>query len=194
MPAYQTGGVLIMNTSQAFSSIADLFAAHAFRIPEAIAVRCAQEQLTYSELNKSAGQLAGMLRSLGAQRGTLIAICVERSIHLVIGLLGTLKTGAAYVPLDPEYPKERLAYMIADSAAPILLTQSWLADKLPRHEAFTLLMDHDRPQQPGRTPDSQLQLTADDLAYMIYTSGSTGKPKGAMNTHGGILNRLLWMQ
>ena len=183
-----------MNTSQAFSSIADLFAAHAFRIPEAIAVRCAQEQLTYSELNESAGQLAGMLRSLGAQRGTLIAICVERSIHLVIGLLGTLKTGAAYVPLDPEYPKERLAYMIADSAAPILLTQSWLADKLPRHEAFTLLMDHDRPQQPGRTPDSQLQLTADDLAYMIYTSGSTGKPKGAMNTHGGILNRLLWMQ
>ena len=126
-----------------------------------------------------------------------MGICVERSLEMVIGLLGILKAGGAYVPLDPGYPRERLEYMLVDSSVSVLLTQEHLLDSLPAHSAQVVIcLDRDwealLAAQPGGNPVSS--LTPGNLAYMIYTSGSTGKPKGAMNTHGGIGNRLLWMQ
>lgn len=152
-------------------------------------------QLTYRELNERANQLAHYLQALGVGPDTLVGICMERSLEMVIGLLGILKAGGAYVPLDPTYPPERLAFMLADAEAPVLLTQHHLQKRLPPMAAHLISLDSDWPQiaqQPRCTPPSQVQ--SHNLAYMIYTSGSTGQPKGALNSHAGIVNRLLWMQ
>jgi amino acid adenylation domain-containing protein len=169
------------------------------RTPDAIAVRFEQQILTYAELNGQANQLAHFLQELGVQPETLVGICAERSLQMVIGLLGILKAGGAYVPLDPDYPPERLQMMLEDARMPILLTQAHLLERLPLQE--NNIVDHvlclDRDWQriaiaPDANPISNIQ--PDHLAYVIYTSGSTGTPKGAMNTHRGICNRLLWMQ
>ncbi len=164
--------------------------------PHAVAVQFEDLKLTYAELNRRANQLAWKLRSLGVGTGVLVAICVERSLEMVVGLLGTIKSGAAYVPLDPAYPKDRLAYMMNDGQAPVLLTQSSLTTALPEHQALVLRLDSDWLEQIASQPDQNPDVVLDDadLAYVIYTSGSTGQPKGAMNTHAGIRNRLLWMQ
>jgi amino acid adenylation domain-containing protein len=188
------GSGSFMHGSQAFSTIADLFAIQADRMPGAIALSCGDRGMSYAALNAEARKLAHKLRALGVQRGSLVAICIERSLEMVIGLLGILKAGAAYVPLDPGYPKERLAYMMDDSASEVLLTHSALSLRLPPHHGPTLFLDANWQQEITPANDAAIALTPDDLAYVIYTSGSTGKPKGAMNTHGGILNRLLWMQ
>ena len=127
-------------------------------------------------------------------RETLVAICAERSLEMVIGLLAILKAGGAYVPLDPDYPQERLAFMLVDAKAPVLLTQKpSVIAKLPGHSADVICLDkfsEGRNQRKSR----ERREWRENLAYVIYTSGSTGKPKGAMNTHRGICNRLLWMQ
>jgi amino acid adenylation domain-containing protein len=164
--------------------------------PDKPAVVFEEQQLTYGELERQANQLAWKLRSLGAGRGVLVGICAERSLEMVVGLLGILKSGAAYVPLDPGYPKDRLAYMMADAEAPVLLTQQHLYEQLRNQHACVLCLDSEWQKEISEQPCTApgVEFCDADLAYVIYTSGSTGQPKGAMNTHGGIRNRLLWMQ
>ncbi|MGB8355653.1 MAG: amino acid adenylation domain-containing protein [Chthoniobacteraceae bacterium] len=159
--------------------------------PDAVAVTFEDSQLSYRELNNRSNKLAHELQRRGAGPETLVAICAERSLEMVIGLLAVLKAGGAYVPLDPDYPQERLAFMLSDAKSPVLLTQSHLTSRLPEHSADVILMDQFEGES-GKNPESD--VNAENLAYVIYTSGSTGKPKGAMNTHRGICNRLLWMQ
>jgi amino acid adenylation domain-containing protein len=165
------------------------------RAPEATAVVFEGDSLTYRQLNARANQLARYLRGLGVGPDTLVAICVERSLEMVVGLLGILKAGGAYVPLDPEYPQERLAFMLADAGSQVLLTHSGLQGSLRAHTGKVVRLDADWPRIAGEGVDNVTSsVGADHLAYMIYTSGSTGRPKGAMNTHRAIVNRLLWMQ
>jgi amino acid adenylation domain-containing protein len=170
-----------------------LFEAQAARTPQAVAVVFEDLELTYEELELRANQIARRLQQLGVGPNRFVAICVERSLEMVVGLLGILKAGGTYVPVDPDYPAERIEFMLADAAAPVLLTQSHLAARLPKAGAATVLyLDTDITEGTSTRPPCA--AGPDDLAYMIYTSGSTGKPKGAMNAHRGIVNRLLWMQ
>jgi len=175
-------------------TVVDLFEAQVQASPEAVALVFEETQLSYAELNARANRLAHALIERGVGPDVLVALCVERSIDMVVGLLGILKAGGAYVPLDPDYPAERLAFMLADSAAPLLLTQSALADTLPAGGADVILLD--APAAFAERPaDNPARRTGPDhLAYAIYTSGSTGRPKGALNAHRGLSNRLLWMQ
>lgn len=169
--------------------------AHAERTPDAVAVILEDKELTYGELNRRANRLAHYLQGLGVGPEVLVGVCMQRSLEMVIALLGVLKAGAAYVPLDPTYPQERLAYMLEDSRPSVLLTQQHLSGALPVKEARVVCVDTRWPSI-GRESEANpaCRVVDDSLAYVIYTSGSTGKPKGAMNTHGGIWNRLLWMQ
>ena len=174
----------------------ELFEFQAEQTPDAIAAECEGRVLTYNELNRRANQVAWKLISFGTKPGDLVAICTDRSLEMITGLLGILKSGAAYVPLDPGYPKDRLAYMMRDAEASVLLTHTHLDALLPAHQARVLSLDSNWQEQMSSLPDNNpnIHLNEADLAYVIYTSGSTGQPKGAMNTHAGILNRLLWMQ
>ena len=172
-----------------------LFEAQAARTPEAVALVFEQTQLSYRELDRRANQLAHHLRSLGVQPDQLVGVCCERSIEMVVALYGIVKAGGAYVPIDPEYPADRVAFMIADAGVPVLLTQKHLIGQLPSHSARVVCLDSDWPEiSRARDAKPHDEISAANLAYMIYTSGSTGKPKGAMNEHRGICNRLLWMQ
>ncbi|GAA4184492.1 hypothetical protein GCM10022252_13500 [Streptosporangium oxazolinicum] len=203
------------------ATLGGMFEAQVARTPRAVAVEFEGERLTYAELEVRANRLAHRLRGLGVGPGSLVAVCAERSVELVVALLGVVKAGGAYVPLDPEYPPERLAFMLADAAVPVLLAQRAVLDVLPENvwgaardtapggpdavsdgpvntppEAasggvVTVVLD-DPLDGPG-TP-VEPSATSADAAYMIYTSGSTGRPKGVPNTHGGIRNRLGWMQ
>ncbi|MEK7327135.1 MAG: condensation domain-containing protein, partial [Chloroflexota bacterium] len=167
----------------------ELFEAQVERTPGAVAVTFGDQALTYRELNCRANQLAHHLQTLGVTPETLVGICVERSLEMVAGILGILKAGGAYVPLDPTYPTERLAFMLEDSQAPVLLTQSHLLAQLPPHNTTTVCLDSDWPtiaQSP--IANNQLPITPDHLAYVIYTSGSTGKPKGTLLQHRGLCN------
>jgi amino acid adenylation domain-containing protein len=166
----------------------ELFAAQAERTPNAIAITCDDQHMTYGELNRRANQLAHYLQSLGVGPEVLVGLCVERSLDLVVGILGILKAGGAYVPLDPAYPKERLAFMLEDAQSSVLLTQESLVAALPEHNARLVRLDADQAtfaQQPETNPRSG--VTASCLAYVIYTSGSTGTPKGAMVSHGNVV-------
>ncbi|MDK3158300.1 amino acid adenylation domain-containing protein [Kamptonema cortianum] len=160
--------------------------------PDAVAVVFENHSLTYRQLNLKANQLAHHLQSLGVGIETLVGVCTERSLEMVIALLAILKAGAAYVPFDPTYPKARLAFMLQDSQVQVLLTQSHLIESLPQHPAQIVDLDSDFSAYPA--DNLQVKVTPDNLAYVIYTSGSTGQPKGAMNLHRGVVNRLLWMQ
>jgi amino acid adenylation domain-containing protein len=176
--------------------IHQIFEAQAEKTPDKIAVVYEGKNLTYRELNQRANQLAHYLQSIGVGPESLVGIAVERSPEMIVGLYGILKAGGAYVPIDPTYPAERIAYMIEDADAPVLLTQQTLLEKLPHHKARVVRLDADwEGLIAGQdTKNPACKVTLDNLAYVIYTSGSTGKPKGSMNTHAGILNRLLWMQ
>jgi amino acid adenylation domain-containing protein len=172
-----------------------LFEEQVEKTPDAVAVVFEGQQLTYRELNDRSNQLAHYLRSLGVGADVLVGICVERSLEMVVGLLGILKAGGAYVPLDPEYPAERLRFMLSDSSVAVLLTQQKLLDSLPEQSAQILCLDTDWQTILELSQENlNSVVTPENLAYVIYTSGSTGQPKGAMNTHKGICNRLLWMQ
>ncbi|MBE9178531.1 amino acid adenylation domain-containing protein [Oculatella sp. LEGE 06141] len=165
------------------------------KTPEAIALTFNDQHLTYRELNARANQLAHYLQTLGITPDDCVGLCLERSLEMVVGLLAVLKAGAAYVPFDPSYPSERLAFMLRDTQVPILLTQSHLIETLPDSTATILCLDRDGwaiASSPATNPVSA--VAPDHLAYVIYTSGSTGQPKGAMNTHRGLSNRLQWMQ
>ncbi|MZG02114.1 non-ribosomal peptide synthetase/MFS transporter [Streptomyces sp. SID5614] len=172
------------------ATLPGLVAAQTARTPDAIAVGFGDETLTYAELDRAAARVARRLAREGIGPGSLVAVSAERSPDLLPGLLGVLRTGAAYTPLDPEYPSERLAFMLADSAAEVLLTQRRLP--VPEGCAARVLLLDDPAEWDGDGADP-VGPEADDLAYMIYTSGSTGRPKGVPNTHRAIVNRLLWM-
>ncbi|BAY09129.1 non-ribosomal peptide synthetase [Calothrix sp. NIES-2098] len=157
------------------------------RTPDAVAVVFHHQQLTYQELNQRANQLAHHLQNLGVGPEVLVGICVERSLEMVVGMLAVLKAGAAYVPLDPAYPQERLAFMMSDAQVQVLLTQEQLLTILPKHQATVICLDtgwKEISQYPQSQPVSNVQLS--NLAYIIYTSGSTGKPKGVLVTHKGL--------
>ena len=165
------------------------------RTPNAPALVFESQQATYRELNTRANQLAHRLCRLGVGPEKLVAICAERSVEMVVALLGVMKAGGAYVPLDPDYPEERLAAMLEDAKPPVLLTQERLLGILPELSIPTICLDRDWhaiAAEPEENP--AVTTTGEDQAYMIYTSGSTGKPKGVLNVHKGIVNRLLWMQ
>ncbi|HEY3566610.1 MAG TPA: amino acid adenylation domain-containing protein, partial [Thermoanaerobaculia bacterium] len=173
-----------------------LIEAQVDRAPDAVAVVSEGRALTYRELDRRANRLARRLLRLGVRPDSPVGICAERSLELMVGLLAILKAGGGYVPLDPEYPKDRLAYMVEDAlaglAAPVLLTQERLLPVLPVTGARIVLLDEALEDEPGERPAVPVDL--DQMAYLIYTSGSTGRPKGVMNSHRGIVNRLLWMQ
>jgi amino acid adenylation domain-containing protein len=172
-----------------------LFEEQVEREPDAIAVVFEEEHLTYKELNQQANCLAHHLKTLGVGPEVLVGICVERSLLMVVGLLGILKADGAYVPLDPAYPIERLAFMLEDSSVPVLLTQAQQLEKLPPHSARVVCLDSDWSeiaQKSDENPTSD--VTPDNLVYAIYTSGSTGNPKGVLIEHRGLLNLVKWHQ
>jgi amino acid adenylation domain-containing protein len=172
-----------------------LFEEQVARTPAAVALTFDGRHLTYRELNERANRLARHLSRAGVGRDSIVPICVERSIEMVVGLYGILKAGAAYLPLDPAYPADRLAFMLEDCRSPVLLTGRSLLEGMPPHEARAICLDADWPEIERETGDNlSVEVDENNLAYVIYTSGSTGKPKGAMNTHAAICNRLLWMQ
>ena len=191
--------------------IHELFEQQVERTPEALAVQYEDESLTYAQLNAKANQLAHRLRAMRDASGAavmkpdaLVAISVERSLEMVVGLLGILKAGAAYVPVDPEYPADRIAYMLGDSQAKVLLTQRTLQERLQEASrgdeegSGEILLLDDEATYAGQPQDNigrqETGQTSRHLAYVIYTSGSTGQPKGVMNEHRGVVNRLVWMQ
>jgi len=171
-----------------------LFEKQAARTPNATAVVFGKESLTYGELERRANQLANHLVNLGACPDSLVAICVERSLEMVVGLLGILKAGAAYVPLDPAYPRDRIGFMLENAEVPLLLTQAQLRKNLPGTASGTVLIDSDWPEiakQSAKSPT--LTLSSENRAYVIYTSGSTGKPKGVEIPHRAVVNFLTTM-
>ncbi len=169
-------------------SVAQIFEAQARRTPDAVALVSDTGQWTYAELNARANRLAHRLRAMGVGFETPVAICAERSPEMVAGILGVLKAGAAYVPLDPTYPAERLRFILRDTQAPVVLTQYGLAAGVPAEGARVVLLDADASDHdPGASENPTCPATFDSLAYIMYTSGSTGTPKGVAVPHRGIL-------
>ena len=146
-----------------------------------------QQSLSYGELDARSNQLAHHLRALGVGPEVVVGLCVERSLEMVVGLIAILKAGGAYLPLDPGYPPARLAFMLADAGAPVLVTTSALLDRLPAHGARIVRLDAEHSaiaRQPASAP--ALALHPHNPAYVIYTSGSTGTPKGVVVAHGSL--------
>ncbi len=172
--------------------IVKIFETQAASKPGQCAVQFNDQLMTYEALNKKANQLAHRLIDAGVKPDTLIGLSVRRSPEMIIAILGILKAGAAYVPVDPGYPEDRLRYILEDSAIKILLTGKEIAEDLPGHQAETVILDEDWPfdKQPDANPE--IRIAPENLAYMIYTSGSTGKPKGTKITHRGLTNYLNW--
>ncbi|MDJ0695421.1 non-ribosomal peptide synthetase [Mastigocoleus sp. MO_188.B34] len=172
-----------------------LFEVQVEQTPNAIAVIFGEQFLTYRELNCRVNQLAHYLRTHGVKPDTLVGVYIERSLDLVIALLGILKAGGAYLPLNTGEAAPRLAYMLVDAQVTLLLTQQKLREQIPETQAQIICLDTDASVIASETEANLLNVTFPDcLAYVIYTSGSTGKPKAVMNTHQGISNRLFWMQ
>jgi amino acid adenylation domain-containing protein len=171
-----------------------LFEAQVERTPDTIAVIYGAEHLSYHELNRRANQVAHYLRMLGVGPEVLVGLCMERSLALVVGLLGILKAGGVYVPFDPSYPPERLAFMLEDAPMPVCVTQERYVGRLPAHGAQAVCLDtHWRTiaQQSDQNPVGG--VTAENAAYVLYTSGSTGRPKGIVGTHRALVNVFAWM-
>mgnify|MGYP005837764035 CR=1 FL=1 len=184
------------NTQSEYPSdqcIHQLFEEQVEKTPDAVAVVFEREQLTYQQLNQRANQLAHHLQSLGVRPEGLMGICVERSLEMVVGLLGILKAGGAYVPLDPHYPQQRLSYMLTDSGVEVLLTQSSLLASLPSHTARVVCLDTQWQLIAAESDiNSEPEVQPDNLLYVIYTSGSTGLPKGIALSHRALTNLIQW--
>ncbi|MER6138558.1 amino acid adenylation domain-containing protein [Streptomyces sparsogenes] len=162
----------------------ELFQERTAEAPGAVAVSHDGEHVTYRELDGRANALAHRLRGLGARPGTLIGLCAERSVDLLVGILGILKSGAAYLPIAADYPPERISYLLADSSAPILVTQPHLVDRLPEHNARLVVLDGETDEH---APERAAGAGPQDPAYVIYTSGSTGTPKGVLVSHANVV-------
>ena len=175
------------------AGIHELIAERAARTPDAVAAVCGNRALSYGELQAAAGALAAHLRSLGVRPGTLVALCTERSLEMLVGLLGILNAGGAYVPLDPAYPADRLAFMLEDAGCPVVVTQSPLMGRVPCGTARVVLLDDDGWRAGGPDDPGAAAAGPDDPAYVIFTSGSTGKPKGVQVPHRALLNLLASM-
>jgi amino acid adenylation domain-containing protein len=176
--------------------IHELFEQQAERTPEAVAVVFEDSKLTYRELNCRSNQLAHYLRAAGARADVLVGLCLERSAEILVGLLGILKAGAAYLPLEPDYPAERLRFILENAGAPILVTVKPLSDRLPRLQPGNMrivCLDTEADEIARESNDNPGTFVApENLAYVIYTSGSTGKPKGTLVAHRGLTNYLNW--
>ena len=176
-------------------TVHELFEAQAARTPDAVAVVAGAQSLTYRELDGSANQVAQHLQQMGVQPETLVGICLDRSLGTMAGLLGVLKAGGAYVPLDPTHPKERLAFVLKDSRAAVLLTQRGMLNALPRSRARRVCLDGEwKLISSGSREKPATPITPENLAYVIYTSGSTGKPKGVQIPHRAVVNLLQAMR
>jgi aspartate racemase len=175
--------------------IHQLFEAQAERTPDAIAVIFQDEQLAYKQLNRRANQLAHHLRALGVGPEVPVGICLKDSLEIVVGLLGTLKAGGVYVPLDPAYPKERIAFMLEEAEVPVLLTQERLLARLPEHNAKVVCLDSGWEAIAQESTENPVCSTISaNLAYVIYTSGSTGQPKGVLVSHASIADHCRTVQ
>ena len=163
------------------------------RTPAATAVSFEQQGLTYRELNEQANQLAHYLKRLGVGPETPVALHLERSLKMVVAILGVLKAGGAYVPMDPAYPQERLSFMLEDTQAPVILSQENLRAGLPAHGARVVCLDSEWKEIAAESTENPAKAaTPENVAYIIYTSGSTGKPKGVLVTHHNAIR--LFMQ
>ncbi|UWR23513.1 MupA/Atu3671 family FMN-dependent luciferase-like monooxygenase [Sulfitobacter sp. S190] len=158
------------------------------RTPDADALVFEDQTLSYAALNRAANRLAHVLRARDVHAGTPVGLAVRRGVDLLVGALGILKAGGAYVPLDPAYPADRIAHYIRDSGAPVIVTQSALADTLPKGDAALVLIDADAALAAAPQDDPEVALAPGALAYLIYTSGSTGTPKGVMVDHANVAN------
>ncbi|UCJ09145.1 non-ribosomal peptide synthase/polyketide synthase [Chitinophaga pendula] len=180
----------------ATQTLISLFRQQVQKTPEATAIVFEGNTLTYAQLDTASNRLANYLLANGADNTKPVALCVERSLEMIVGIWGILKAGAAYMPVDPAYPANRIGYMLEDAGA-LILTQEKFANEIQTIAAATTLLLLDKDQDKinkaaDKTPD--VNITPQHAAYVIYTSGSTGRPKGVVNEHGGIVNRLLWKQ
>ncbi|HBF32316.1 non-ribosomal peptide synthetase [Rhizobium sp.] len=171
----------------------DLITAQCDRTPSATALVFGDERLTYAGLKERAGKLAAFLVASGVRANDIVGLYLQRSLELVVAIQGVMRAGAAYLPLDPSYPAARIEAMVDDARPPVVLTTRALRQTLPDTAARIIVLDDDWPAIAA-TPALSDEPRGGDLAYLIYTSGSTGRPKGVLNTHAGIVNRLLWMQ
>lgn len=175
-------------------TIINLFEEHAENNPDSIALIFEDEKITYKELNEQSNRLAHFLQSKGVKKETIVGICIERNIDMITGILSVLKAGGAYVPIDPEYPEERINYMLEDSKSSIVLTSTQSRDKLnSQKDSGIIEIDGDRSEINKESSDN-LNVSADpsDLSYVIYTSGSTGKPKGVMIENKNVFSFICW--
>lgn len=174
-------------------TLCQLFEAQVEKTPDAIAVICGDESMTYRELNRRAGQVAYALHQRGVQQKTIIGIMVERSLEMIAGIYGILKFGASYLPISPDNPEKRTAYIVADSNPGCLIGQNKTVHKLTGFNAVCINLDDDYMNELPEFSNANC-VKPDDLMYVIYTSGSTGNPKGVMVEHHSVVNRLNWMQ
>jgi len=173
----------------------ELFEAQVDRNPEAIALVCENERLTYREFNERANQLAHYLRSLNVGLETLVGICIERSIETIVGMLGILKAGGAFVPIDPSAPQERLEFILADTKVEVMITLKKLLAKIPIPHGHLVCLDAEAENISSQSKNNPVSgIQSENLAYTIYTSGSTGQPKGVMVSHQAVCQGFLWMQ
>jgi amino acid adenylation domain-containing protein len=174
--------------------VPELVAARSAEAPNEVAVVVEKETVTYGQLQQRADQIGRTLRYWGVGPDTLVGLCVERSAALVIAALGILQSGGAYIPMDPTYPLERLAYMLNDAQPAVLVTDQRVSQRLPAGKWRTLRLDVDLPQVAHSVPAAECSARSENLAYVIYTSGSTGRPKGVQITHQNLLNLVFWHQ
>ena len=171
----------------------ELVAMQANAAPDAVAI-VGDDQLTYGDLNSRADRLARRLVSLGVQSEVPVALFLERSPELAIAALAVLKAGGTYVPLDPGYPPTRIAMLLEDCAAPVVVTHSSVAKKLPSGNWRTIVLDGDEAETEVPQDSTKPQIAPNNTAYVIFTSGSTGRPKGVQITHANLLNLVQWHQ
>jgi amino acid adenylation domain-containing protein len=177
------------------TNLITFFEKQAVRTPTDVAASFEGDSLDYATLNTRANQLGRWLQQAGVGPDMRVGLFVERSLEMVVGILGILKSGAAYIPLDPGYPQDRVSFMLNDAEVTILLTHSKLLSRLPVYQGRILELDQARNTIGGLSQENlNVSLRPENLAYLIYTSGSSGRPKGVMNTHEGLANRILWMQ
>ena len=176
-------------------TLMDIFEQQVRLTPDSVALVVEDRIFAYRELNERANRLARYLKQVGIGPEIIVGLFMERSLEMVVGIYGILKAGGAYMPLDPDYPAERIEFMIEDTNATVILTQQHLIDQLPQVNAQFICIDSEW-NEICRQSDSNFEsnVKANNAAYVIFTSGSTGRPKGAVNEHRGIVNRLLWMQ